>query len=880
MSLQKKTKGTATAWDPSSPVSILIAPNKRSLNVMLASDGLGCNREEISALLELLDARDELEEQFDDFIFRMDDHMKSTNLFHLSTKYIQNIHQCVTDWTDRVSTTDDSEINPETETQNLSYLMQMHSILHLSSIYLLSPYFSIADTVRFLRHHFIPNPLDNFSIDSKTTSTKKEKELDAMEEMLASPQPEYYQSGTPYWTLIERLIKRGMLKDAWAILSNHSVCRSCSKDTPSTEEEEEEMEQARRGFSQLYAFLNSAPIPGGQSAENDMDFHNNNLHVIEDDIDNNMLLDGVPTTSFQYWESEETFPAAYSHWMTWNAAILSALAHGIEGGLHRRIPQLMTSVLAVLAGQLPDHPQCFESPTQDIWAEILLQEILYLRPNMTASDVCTRANAAMRNVKIKNNENPSARSGLETCVLSIMRGDAGTAISATHIIGGGSGAALPSTMCALLCDLLTHANLLFPLGSSHSDMNPVNHHVELLLSAASACQSSFATSPTTTLEQKQQYKQIGIQCAVRLLRYTHQVRGVATISQITSSLDQSMASDREISALLKLCDYKFITTGDDGEENCNRGQEMLFLQDAYVDICLSRANYHLRSSRPGGAAYWCLKCIEFELKSFANTSIRNRRGAQLLDQICHKATIQLIKAVSLIFDCYTEKEILVEEEISADLAQSEVMSPCLIYAKEVLNTIENENTQKDINITLVLQHLSDDELVSNSLRLLTNSLKLCDGFLEGNNMKSALAIIECLKESEGGSGETAACIGTWPKFLSLAYVVLARQEENLKEDIDRTSLSGVLEVEHVRVLMGSLATLAMARKNFEENMSNYFSLNHMRFLLGKALMYAFEAENQEKKKLIEKRERQNMGVTEGNIEETVARLLSVPPCSF
>jgi len=73
MSLQKKTKGTATAWDPSSPVSILIAPNKRSLNVMLASDGLGCNREEISALLELLDARDELEEQFDDFIFRMDD---------------------------------------------------------------------------------------------------------------------------------------------------------------------------------------------------------------------------------------------------------------------------------------------------------------------------------------------------------------------------------------------------------------------------------------------------------------------------------------------------------------------------------------------------------------------------------------------------------------------------------------------------------------------------------------------------------------------------------------------------------------------------------------------------------------------------------------
>lgn len=325
--------------------------------------------------------------------------------------------------------------------------MQMHSILHLSSIYQLSPYFSISDTVRFLRHHFVPNPLDDVSLfeDANNEMKGNEEEMDSVEQMLSSSQPEYYQGGTPYWTLVEHLIKCGMLKDAWAILSNHSACRNCAREV-SDPEQQEELEKIRRGFSHLYALLHSAPIPAGHTPDHDMENnHDENNKNIKDDLSDAVLLDGVPAKAYQFWEHEETCPAAYSHWMTWNTAVHSAFHDGLDGGLHRRIPQLVSSVLSILVGQPPT-----QQPNSSLssWASILLQEILYARPNLNASEVCVRASAAMRAVwKLTgNDERNFKRTGLENIALSIMRGDAGSAIEATHILGGGSGAALPSTL--------------------------------------------------------------------------------------------------------------------------------------------------------------------------------------------------------------------------------------------------------------------------------------------------------------------------------------------------------------------------------------------------------------------------------------------------
>ena len=318
----------------------------------------------------------------------------------------------------------------------------MNSILHLSSIYLLSPYFSIADTVRYLRQHFVPDPLEDFELNVN------DDQPHPLDEMLESPQPEYYGGGSIYWTLIERLIKRGMLKDAWAVLSKHSACRSCTRDTTNMKhlgpEYEEEIEQARKGFSHLYALLHSAPIPGGHTADFDMTYgnKNKNSNIIEDDLEGSILLDGVPSSSYKYWDHEESCPAAYSHWMTWNTAVHSACVNGIDGGLHRRIPQLIPSVISILSGQKQRQP--LQNSNSQIWADALLEEILYARPNMNLSDVCIRANTAMRNYRKNNGDNQG--SSYENIVISIMRGDAGRAIEATHILGGGSGAALPSTM--------------------------------------------------------------------------------------------------------------------------------------------------------------------------------------------------------------------------------------------------------------------------------------------------------------------------------------------------------------------------------------------------------------------------------------------------
>lgn len=69
----QKHKAVPIAWDPSSPASLLMASDSNNLNITLASDGLGCTPEEISALLQLLKARDQFEDQFDEFVYHMDD---------------------------------------------------------------------------------------------------------------------------------------------------------------------------------------------------------------------------------------------------------------------------------------------------------------------------------------------------------------------------------------------------------------------------------------------------------------------------------------------------------------------------------------------------------------------------------------------------------------------------------------------------------------------------------------------------------------------------------------------------------------------------------------------------------------------------------------
>ena len=439
---------------------------------------------------------------------------------------------------------------------------------------------------------------------------------------------------------------------------------------------------------------------------------------------------------------------------------------------------------------------------------------------------------------------------------------------------------------------MTHANLLYPYESSTSVQLPqqINHHLEFLLSAASACQSSFAITPNESPIQKN--KQIGVQCAVRLLRYAHHVRGVASIAQIASTFDQNMATDSDILIFLKLCDYDFSDfieedyVEEDGYADYNKGREMIILHDAYTDICLSRARHHLKNSRPGGATFWCMKCAQFENKTFSNNDFLTRRGNQMLEEICYGAASNLILSIALVFDCCTIDEIVDDTSLAEGLKRKKDVIHFFNCANEIMTTIVDDESDKDMNKTLLLQHLSEDDTTSLSLLLLENSIKLIEGFQTRDDLKVADAIINCLKENKKGSGVSVANMGIWFPLLVFAFVVLVRLDENAIKANGENFVS-LFDIDGVHVIMESLAYLNECQGDLSGIKHSFFSLEKMRFLLGKASMNAFVANNVKRKHLsgseeqaqISSKIKERSNVKE-DIVSLVGQMLSIPPCKI
>ena len=73
LALASPSSKKAIAWDPSCSSSLAIAASDGKMNITLASNGLGTTAEEVSALLELLDARDEFEKKFEQVVNFMDE---------------------------------------------------------------------------------------------------------------------------------------------------------------------------------------------------------------------------------------------------------------------------------------------------------------------------------------------------------------------------------------------------------------------------------------------------------------------------------------------------------------------------------------------------------------------------------------------------------------------------------------------------------------------------------------------------------------------------------------------------------------------------------------------------------------------------------------
>lgn len=413
------------AWDPKSPAALMLPtrnPETQDLRVdkFLADDGVGCNSYERSALIKLIAAQGEFYKKGDD------------NLKLLSRTYQRALSECIEGW-------EGDETANKDET-SLEALKIVYAVTQLSDVYLLMPSSDettdsldpwstpgsvTADTVRYLRFQHMSDPFEVVG--------------DGLDEMLESSQPEQF--GAPYWKLVQTLVLRGCLDDAWNLISRHSLFRRCFEKSEILDEYHAlTIEQDKKGFRVLQSLLLSAPLPGGRSEWNDSGLSPDDITQEQDD--NTMLLDGVYRDAYKLWDSkwyssgEDGGPitfnphAAISTIKLWRSAVIdNAALHGLV----RRIPQLQANVIDVLRGK-------FDVVVFESWSEALCAELLYLRPNLCPKDMHVRTEAIMKK------QGASLATGSDSVVLSVMKGDAGRALEVLYNLGGSSGAALPATM--------------------------------------------------------------------------------------------------------------------------------------------------------------------------------------------------------------------------------------------------------------------------------------------------------------------------------------------------------------------------------------------------------------------------------------------------
>ena len=192
------------------------------MDTIFSDRGVSCNIFESSALMKLLDHRDEY--------MRVGDNGTSRALRRLSRRYRKVLRECIQEWNDDIETRqgqeggdettgDDAEI-PSEEEISLELLRVTEAVTQLSETFLLlpsageeanNPIFDFyedtvnlpgavtADTIRYLRTHSLGDAVESFD-DS------------VLEEIQNAYQPDQYNGGKEYWELIEAHLIRGCLE--------------------------------------------------------------------------------------------------------------------------------------------------------------------------------------------------------------------------------------------------------------------------------------------------------------------------------------------------------------------------------------------------------------------------------------------------------------------------------------------------------------------------------------------------------------------------------------------------------------------------------------------------------------------------------------------
>ena len=469
-------KDRAMAWDPKCPAALML-PEKPSgdqqqtgtaalqIHSILSHTGVGCNEHELSALIQLLDA-------YEVHTSRKPSERSSwNNTKALSKAYRAALRECLSRWEDHladledkmeednINNTDSDNDEVELDVENLELLKLVYAITHLSEIFLLPAppeasleYYSdsfhipgaiTADTVRYLRHHH-------------TVSAVQQVDPDFIDEISNSLHPDQINDGEPYWSLMNALVRRGNLEEAWALLSRHSLFQRAVDATDMESLDEYDamvLQQDKEAFLDLRRIFLSAPLPGGRDESDDVGLDGPNNRDLEDRSPRKeTLLEGLEQDAYQMWETSRTtsegtdFPVTYNPRAaslarsTWHQYIIDLES---VKRLRRKIPQV-EPIMDILMGKLKRVP--FES-----WAEALLAELIYGNPSILPGNIHVRAEAMMKKYPQTNGE-------MDQVLLEIMKGNAGTVIEVMHAFGGASGAALPATMVRMFLEFFLYCS--------------------------------------------------------------------------------------------------------------------------------------------------------------------------------------------------------------------------------------------------------------------------------------------------------------------------------------------------------------------------------------------------------------------------------------